>query len=423
LKAKTQTLGAPVPPIWKDQVFWFVIAMGVGYGAVYNFLPASFPAFTRQFNCSLAQLGQIQLLFFLSSLGFSLVGGSLVALLGLKRSAILSFAIAAGALLLISESRYLILVLIGSALFGFAISAMVVIDSSIISGHFSQRRQSVFLITGLSDAGGSMIGPAMLGWWLANSMRWGLSWRVGYFAAAADMAALIVWALCVRSGAMRGERSGRDAAGQKVSSHTREILASGALYVAVVLGFCHGLAQAGMLSFVGQLYIIKLHVDAAHAAYFLSGNAAGILSGRLLFGWITAHWKIPELVVISICAAAETAAFLGAILSSSYLVGLGMFVIAGIFVSTIGPSLNSYLGGKFAKGTATAFSLFAGLSNLGAAFGPFIIGVIGTDLGVGRGILFAPAFSTLLSAMALLWFLRERARSGTVEVSVSLLPG
>jgi hypothetical protein len=49
--------------------------------------------------------------------------------------------------------------------------------------------------------------------------------------------------------------------------------------------------------------------------------------------------------------------------------------------------------------------------------------MIGTDLGVGRGILFAPAFSALLSAMALLWFLRERARSGTVEVSVSLLPG
>ena len=422
MKAKAQAVEPQAPPIWKDQVFWFVIALGVGYGAVYNFLPASFPVFTRQFNCSLAQLGQIQLLFFLSSLGFSLVGGSLVALLGLKRSAILSFAIAAGALLLIAESRHFVLVLIGSALFGFAISAMVVIDSSIISGHFSQRRQSVFLITGLSDAGGSMIGPAMLGWWLANSMRWGLSWRVGYFTAAADMGALIVWALFVRSSAMRGERSGQDVS-KRGASHTREILTSGALYVAVVLGFCHGLAQAGMLSFVGQLYINKLHIDAAHAAYFLSGNAAGILSGRLVFGWITAHWKIPELVVISICAAAETAAFVGAILSPGYLAGLVMFVIAGIFVSTIGPSLNSFLGGKFAKGTATAFSLFAGLSNLGAAFGPFIIGMIGTDLGVGKGILFAPAFSTLLSAMALLWFLRERARSGTAEVSVSPLPG
>ena len=421
MKAKAQTVGVQVP-IWKDQVFWFVIALGVGYGAVYNFLPASFPVFTRQFNCSLAQLGQIQLLFFLSSLGFSVVGGPLVALLGLKRSAMVAFAIAGGALLLIAESRHFVLVLIGSALFGFAISAMVVINSSIISGHFSERRQSVFLITGLSDAGGSMIGPAMLGWWLANSMRWGLSWRVGYFTAAADMGALILWALFVRSRTMGRDRSGQDA-GRKVVSHTHQILTSGALYIAVVLGFCHGLAQAGMLSFVGQLYINQLHIDAAHAAYFLSGNAAGMLSGRLVFGWITAHWKIPELVVIGMCAAGETAAFIGAILAPGYLAGLVMFVMAGIFVSTIGPSLNSYLGGKFAKGTATAFSLFAGLSNLGAAFGPFIIGMIGTHLGVGKGILFAPVFSTLLSAMALLWFFRERARSGTAEVSVSLLRG
>ncbi len=386
MKAKAQTVEVQVP-IWKDQVFWFVIALGVGYGAVYNFLPASFPAFTRQFNCSLAQLGQIQLLFFLSGLAFSVVGGPVVARLGLKRSAMVAFAIAGGALLLIAESRHFAVVLIGSVLFGFAISAMVVINSSIISGHFSERRQSVFLITGLSDAGGSMIGPAMLGWWLGNSTRWGLSWRVGYFTAAADMGALILWALFVRSRTMGRDRSGHDAGG-KVVSHTHQILVSGALYIAVVLGFCHGLAQAGMLSFVGQLYINKLHIDAAHAAYFISGNAAGMLSGRLMFGWITAH-----------C------------------------VMAGIFVSTIGPSLNSYLGGKFAKGTATAFSLFAGLSNLGAAFGPFIIGIIGTHLGVGKGIFFAPAFSTLLSAMALLWFLRERTKSGTPEMSASLLPG
>jgi len=421
LKAKAQTVEFQVP-IWKDQVFWFVIALGVGYGAVYNFLPASFPAFTRQFNCSLAQLGQIQLLFFLSGLAFSVVGGPVVALLGLKRSAIVAFAIAGGALLLIAESRHFAVVLIGSVLFGFDISAMVVINSSIISGHFSERRQSVFLITGLSDAGGSMIGPAMLGWWLGNSTRWGLTWRAGYFTAAADMGALILWALFVRSRTMGRDRSGHDAGG-KVVSHTHQILVSGALYIAVVLGFCHGLAQAGMLSFVGQLYINKLHIDAAHAAYFISGNAAGMLSGRLMFGWITAHWKIPELVVISLCAAAETAAFVGAILAPSYLAGLVMFVMAGIFVSTIGPSLNSYLGGKFAKGTATAFSLFAGLSNLGAAFGPFIIGIIGTHLGVGKGIFFAPAFSTLLSAMALLWFLRERTKSGTPEMSASLLPG
>ncbi|MGH9511395.1 MAG: MFS transporter [Terriglobales bacterium] len=422
MKSEAPGVESTSPPIWKDQVFWFVIALGVGYGAVYNFLPASFPAFTRQFGCSLAQMGQLQLLFFLSSLGFSLVGGSLIALLGLKRSAMMAFIVAAAALLLISQSHRFVLVMFGAALFGFAISAMIVINSSIISGHFRAKRQSVFFITGLSDAGGSMIGPAMLGWWLANSIRWGLSWRVSYMVAAADMGALFVWALLVRSNVM-GDAARNPGSESGVFSHTRDVLSSGALYIAVALGFCHGLAQAGMLSFVGQLYIHRLHIDAAHAAYFISGNAAGILSGRLMFSWITAHWKLPELVVICVCAAAETAAFFGAILSRSYILGIVMFVIAGIFVSTIGPSLNSYLGGKFASSTATAFSLFAGLSNMGAALGPFVIGMIGTSLGVGKGILFAPAFSALLSTMAVLWFLRERARDGEGEVTVAALLG
>lgn len=393
----------------------------MGYGAIYNFLPATFPVFTNKFGCSLAQLGQVQFLFFLSSLGFSLVGGPLIARLGLKRAALVAFVIAAVAMLSIAETSRFGLVLASAALFGFAISSMVVINSAIVSAHFGERRQSIFMITGLSDAGGSMIGPAMLGWWLANSMRWGMSWRAAYFAAAADMAILIAWAVFVRSSTIGNGRSASD--GKPAQSHTREILVNGALYVAVVLGFCHGLAQAGMLSFVGQLYINKLRVDAARAALFLSGNAAGILGGRMVFGWITARWRIPEMVVISLCAGAETVSFLAAIFSPGYLAGLLSFALAGIFVSTIGPSLNSYLAGKFSRGTATAFSLFAGLSNLGAAFGPFIIGMIGTEFGVAKGILFAPAFSALLSGMGLIWFLRERASRSRREIGLPVIPG
>ena len=422
MKSTTQADDRSARPIWRDQVFWFAIALGVGYGGIYNFLPATFPIFVRQFGSSLPQMGQIQLLFFFSSLGFSAIGGSFIHRFGLKYSAMVACVIAATAMLVVAEAPRFFLVLIGAVMFGFAISAMVVIDSSIVARHFTERRQSVFLLTGLSDAGGSMIGPAALGWWLANSTRWGMSWRIGYFFSAAAMGALLLWALLVRSPTLKREPPS-EFTGQSAGAHTREVLASGALYVAVVLGFCHGLAQAGMLSFIGQLYVHKLKIDAARAAYFLSGNAAGILSGRFLFGWITARWKVAELVMIGLCAAAETVAFLGAILAPNYIAGLVMYILAGVFVSTIGPSLNSYLGGKFVKGTATAFALFAGLSNLGAAFGPFIIGMIGANAGVAQAILFAPVFSILLSTLALLWFLRERVRRGRREMTVSALPG
>lgn len=82
------------------------------------------------------------------------------------------------------------------------------------------------------------------------------------------------WTLLMRSDRTEGHISIRQPPPAALSQ-VRDVLATGALYVAVVLGFCHGLARAGMFSLVGQLYIHKQDIDAAHAVYFSS--TAGIL--------------------------------------------------------------------------------------------------------------------------------------------------
>src|SRR5690349_2155491 len=99
----------------------------------------------------------------------------------------------------------------------------------------------------------------------------------------------------------------------------QEVLRNSAFYTAVILCFFHGAAQAGMIAFVGQVFIKKIHIDAAHAAYLLSAEAIGILGGRALFSAITAMWKVPELVVISVCAAVETTAFIATTLAPNYM--------------------------------------------------------------------------------------------------------
>jgi len=218
-----------------------------------------------------------------------------------------------------------------------------------------------------------MIGPAVLGWWFVQADRWQMSWRLGFFAGAGVMGVLLVWALFMRSESMGGEGS-QSGVGTAAASVMKDVLGSPVIYVASLLGFFHGLAQAGMLSFVGQLYQTKHYIDPARAALFLSVNAGGVLGGRLLFSALTSRWKIPELVVITLCAAGETAAFLATIGSPSYLLGILMFTLSGVLVSTIGPSLSSYLGGRFVGRTATAFALFAGLSNVGAAGGVLFCG-------------------------------------------------
>ncbi len=135
-----------------------------------------------------------------------------------------------------------------------------------------------------------------------------------------------------------------------------------------------------MISFVGQLYQKKLGVGPAEAAYFLSSHAAGFLAGRSLLSWIAAHWKIQELALLSACAAGGTIFFAATILSSDYFWGVVFMGLAGVCVSGNGPSLNSYLALRFTNQAKSAFSLMSGISYIGGAVGPYLIGYFGTDL-------------------------------------------
>jgi MFS family permease len=394
-------------PVWRVPIFWFAIALGLADGGIRNFVPATFPIFAHEMGATLRQMGDTQFLFYLSSLVFAVVGGPLLAWIGLKKASIAALALAGCTLILIGLSHSFDVVLIGSALLGFAIVGIVVIVSSLISKNFSERRQSVFLLSGLSDASGSMLGPAFLGWWIAHSEHFDLTWRSGYFMGAAVMGLLIFWAFFVRL-----KRDAKDTSSPSLGAtalrQTSAVLRNSAFYTAVILCFCHGLAQAGMVSFIGQLYIRKLHVDPAHAAYLLSIEAMGILAGRLVFGGLLSRWGIPELMVITLCATAETLAFVATIVSQNYVVGAAMFLLGGFFMSAVGPSLNSYLGGRLASRVSTAFALFAGLGNVGAALGPFFIGTVGNDFGIGIAIFFAPLFSAMLASTALIRHWQER---------------
>lgn len=162
-----------------------------------------------------------------------------------------------------------------------------------------------------------MLGPAILGLCISYAGRWHLTWRSGYFVAAAVSGILVIWALWVPAKSMGDDNSKKRAHGTNIAI-TKEVLRNTAFYIAISLCFCHGLAQGGMVAFVGQAYIRRFHVDVAHDAYLLSAQGAGIVGGRLLFSWITAHWSIPELLVITVYASAETAAFVVTILSPSY---------------------------------------------------------------------------------------------------------
>jgi fucose permease len=188
----------------------------------------------------------------------------------------------------------------------------------------------------------------------------------------------------------------------------RQILSNSTIYLIGLAFFLHGLAQVGMVSWIGQLYQLRFKIDAAQAAYFISINSAGFFVGRSLLSWITARWKIPELVILSISAGGGTLAFIASIVAKTYFSGLFMFAIAGMFISGDGPSISSYTGARFVGRSAMAFALMGGFGNIGAAAGPYLTGFLGNQLGLEQAIWFMPVFSFVLALLALIWYMQTR---------------
>lgn len=392
--------------MWRDPILWFVLALVFVYSGVYNCLPVTFPIFKRVFGTSLEQMGQSQSIFFLSGVLFSPMGGWFIGLIGLDRALRTVLLAVAVALCLIGGASGFALTLLGAFCFGLAMTALNVIYSSVISGHFDQKRQSVFFLAGLADGGGSIVGTAALGSWFAYAERSGGNWRAGYYAAAGIVVGQALWAWRLRTEANVGNDAGSE---HPAFSAAKEVLRSPDLYAAGILAFFHGLAQGGMISFVGQLYQKKFAIDAALAAYLISLNSGGQFGGRFALSWITAHWRIHELLVLGTCATLAAFSFVATILAPKYSWGLAAFAIAGIFVSGNGPSLSSYVGLRFPSRLPTAYALYGGFSAIGAAAGPYLIGAVGSQFGLEASIWFGPVASVVLALVSLWWFLRERS--------------
>src|SRR5579872_1318386 len=109
---------------WTDEDFWFVVALSFASGAVFNYLPVSFPVFRQHFGSNLEEMGRSQLLFFISGLVISIVGGWFVGRLGLRRASVSSLACLAVALLIRGIARSFRIVLFGAFLLGLAVAAI-----------------------------------------------------------------------------------------------------------------------------------------------------------------------------------------------------------------------------------------------------------------------------------------------------------
>jgi fucose permease len=403
----------------RSTLLWFVLAIGFIEGAIFNFLPVTFSVFERAFHVNLEQLGRLQLLSFAGATLFSVIGGWIIMRLGFRWSAGSILLALFAALVCIGSSPLFSAVLFGALLLGFGLVGIEVISNSMISEQVPEPRQHVFFIWAIVNAAGATVGPAALGLWLAHALTSGRSWRLGYFGVACIVLVVAGWRFTLRSPDISSAHNPSCAPRESAWPITVDILSHPPIYLVSLATFLHGLAQVGMISWIGQLYQERYAIGLDQAAYFISLNSAGFFIGRSILGWLTRRYKIPELVVLGVCALGGTLAFVATIASPSYWMGLTCFTLAGVFISGDGPSIYSYTGLRFAGRTAVAFALMNGLGNTGAAVGAYFIGLLGARVGLSVGIWLMPLFSFSLAFLAFGWFLREK-RTGTVPRTPSI---
>lgn len=404
----------PRPPfqtdssLWAEALPWLVVVVTFVTNVVPFFLPVTFPIFKAVFGSSLEQMGHMQGLFYLSALAFAAGGGWVVSRLGYRKSFIATLLLIVAALIMIGSARHVAMVLVGAFCSGLGVLSLNVTMSCIISEGFGAVRQKFFFIQGLSAAAGSIVGPAVLGWWLATPHAWGESWRSAYYFTAAILGALALWPLFLRSRVWSERRSQQDVGASSVST-LFAVLKKPAIHMICLFVMLKGITESGMTSFVGMLFHNRLGLGVGQAALFLSANAVGILGGRLLLTWITSRWRFSDLAIFAVCIAGTTLAFAATIASPNYGVGLAMLTLSGFFFSGTGPALNSYTGMRFAAQVSTAYSLMSGTSYFGSAGGPYLIGFLGTHLSLETGMWILPIINLVLTVLAFEWFAKERS--------------
>ena len=410
------------PSMWKDSLIWFILGIYFFSTSIMNFLPVTFPIFRRVFGSTLEQMGRIQMCYYGSALVFTLGGGWFVGRFGYKRSIAMALMVIASALVVIGTAQSYTIVVVGAFIFGLGVLPLAVTTASIIGEHFGPIRQRLFFVHGMVGSAGSVVGPAVLGWFLGNVERLGQSWRTAYFATATLIGTLVLYPIFLRSKTLKAAKT-EDKAAPTAGEAFKYILSQPAMWMIFLLTTLHGLTEAGMISFVGQLYQRRLGVDAAQAAYFLSSHAGGFLAGRALLSLISGRWKIPELVILSACALGGAVFFAATILGTTYLWGMVFMFVSGVFVSGNGPSINSYLGMRFRDYAKTAFAFMSGISYIGGALGPYIVGFLGSEYGLEKSMWIDPVFSLCLSAIALIWFYRDKSGRNWETTPASALSG
>jgi len=365
-------------------------------------MPPLFRSVGQTFKVGLAGQGELQSAFYFGTLMVGIVGGVLLERFGTKIVTGIAILLLSMGISLMGLAPTHDVVIAGGTLIGMGNGWMAVIYSAAVARRFEEQRQKIFTWAMLFLAAGGTLGPYAVSLFIVRST----TWRTPLVTFGALLAVGgVIFSLMhmpvldiLETNQKRHQRS------------QTTILRKARLWWTTTLTLLHGFAASILVAWVGRLYQERLSVSDERAALLLSVNAGGFFAGRLLLATFFAG-KLPDRVLLGLCAGAGTVTYVMVNLNHNYVLAIALMFFFGTIMSGDAPSIYSFAAKQFSADAEVAFAVLQGVGAVGATVGPWMIGELGEHFGLDKAIWVGPAFLFSLSAISFSWEITDRAQA------------
>ncbi len=379
----------------------------VALGTQVNTLAVCLVAIARTFgDLSQAQMGLIASLSFVGIVAGLLAAGPLADRYGMRPFIIIgTLLIVVGQAAMALAPAYCLL-LAAAVLGGLGAGALDALFSPLVCSICSDARASALNLLHAFYSIGAVATVAGASWMLG----WGLSWRLIF--PVMTLPALLCGALFAVTPLLDAEAQAAE------RQRARWLLLQPLFIILLTTMLLLGASELAVAQWVPAYMTRVFGWAQAPAGVVLMGFSIGMAVGRLSASALAR--RLRPMLLVALAALLCLGCLLVAALAPVAYGSAGAFVIFGLAVSTLWPSILAYTSERFPRGGATMFSLLAGMGNLGGVIGPALVGLIADAAGLRWGMGAVAATSAVLLAV-FLW--RDLADRRSPSSSTQANPG
>jgi len=406
----------------------FIFTLVTLQGLTINLMPLLFGTVARTFeDVNLRQQGQLQTFFLAGGIVALFVSGYVTETIRAKRSGTLAVILIGVGSLLLGLAKTYAHVLLAASVMGLGAMWVLSAYSAVITAHFADMRQRMFMWATAAFAGSATLGSSLFGYLLEMVPNWqviflvfaGVVW-VGYgaFSLLAGRRLRILGQPALSEDPASPSESDGIATrlGNALKFLASGLLNRGVFWLLGLLVVLDMFAAGNIVAWTARFFQITYHVGDDQVGFMLSASAAGVFVGRLLMGAFVSG-RFTDRTVLGTCYAAGILMYVLILLIPSYRAGVVLVFLNGAFIAAQAPTMYAIASARFGDRAATAIPLMDAIGVLGGFMGPAAVGALADRHGLHAVLWLIPVVGFTLVLIVFAWHAVDRREAHDASVA------